>query len=508
MLPKKIQSLWMATTPATDYPELQSGIEVDVVVVGGGLAGLNTAYFLMREGLKVAVVEASYIGTGTSGNTTAKITSLHNLKYNYLKKYFGLAKAKIYGESNEWAISKLEEIIKTEEIDCDFGRLSSYVYTFTESGLQGIKEEIKACQEIGLPASFIEKPETPFPSKGAICFKNQAYFHPRKYILALAERIQKRGGYIFERSRASSIKQAGDKQVVVTDKAEIRGKHVVVATNFPFFDKGFFFARTYQSRSYVFSSVGTKNNIKGMFINTDLEDKKLSFRPHKIRNKESMIIGGEGHVVGEDGEENHYADLEKLANEKLGPQDVEFIWSAQDSMSMDRMPFIGKMPMAKNIYVVTGFGKWGITHSVICAKIITDLILGKENSWVKLYDPSRFNLSASWPEIKNSILRTFKNYMRKFEKKKEFNAKDLSIGEGMVADIKNQKTAVYKTEEGQIQMHSAVCTHMGCIVNWNSEEKTWDCPCHGSRFTPEGEIINGPATRSLPEIKTSRQASV
>lgn len=499
MISRETRSLWTATTPETHYPELSPGLEIDVAIIGGGIAGLNAAYFLVQEGRKVAIIESTRIATGTSGNTTAKITSQHGLKYTFLKKHFGLPKAKIYADSNQWAIREIERIITAEKIDCDFVYLPAYVFALTEEGLVEIQKEKTICQKIGLPVTFAEKIDSvPFPIKGALKFENQAYFHPRKYLLAIAERIISKGGRIFESTRALDI-ESGDPMVVITDRGKIKAKRVIVATNYPFFDKGLFFLRTSQARSYGMASVSENSLPKGMFINEDKKEKTLSFRPHVSGEKKWLIVGGESHAVGEKENIDHFSNLEKTAMEKFSLLNISYAWTAQDSMPIDRVPFIGHMPFSKNIYVTTGFGKWGMTTSFVSAKILADLIAGRKNAWTNLYNPWRFNLTASLAEIINLFTRVLRSYLRYFKKEDKFFLSDLEINEGKVISSGNGKLAVYKDESGTIQAHSAVCTHLGCIVGWNSAEKTWDCPCHGSRFRKDGTVLHGPAIKPLPE---------
>ncbi|MDD3497911.1 MAG: FAD-dependent oxidoreductase [Candidatus Moranbacteria bacterium] len=497
MLPKTIRSLWTATTPETDYPELSSEIEADVAIVGGGMAGLSAAYFLAKENFKVAVIESSRIATGTSGNTTAKVTSQHNLKYAFLKKHFGSRKARIYADSNQWAIAETERIIREEKIDCDFTRSPAYVYALTDEGFEDIKRENRICQELGLPSSVVEEVESiPFPIRGAIKFENQAYFHPRKYLLALADKITDKGGKIFENTEAVSIR-SGKNPAVITAKGNIRADHIIVATNYPFFDRGLFSLRTSQSRSYGLAANPGNSCPEGMFINN--EGEVFSFRHHKSGEKNWIIVGGENHIAGEEEGKDHFSSLEKSAGQKLMVGNVEYIWSAQDSISIDGVPFIGKMPNAENVYVTTGYGKWGMTTSLVSAKILADSIMGKNSEWMNLYSPLRFNFTASFSELFDLIRRVSRSYFRYIRKdKSELSEPDLD--EGRIIASKGKKIAVYKDKSGNIHSYSAVCTHLGCIVSWNSSEKTWDCPCHGSRFDKDGKVIHGPARRSLPEM--------
>jgi glycine/D-amino acid oxidase-like deaminating enzyme len=362
---------------------------VDVVIIGGGMAGLNSAYFLKRQGFKVAVIEANKIASGTSGNTTAKITSLHELKYNYLKKTFGKANAQIYADSNEWAIRELEEIVREEGIDCDFVRASAFTYTRNEKEIEKIKEEVTVAKELGLPASFVsEIPSVPFKITGAIKFDNQAYFHPRKYLLKIAELINGGGSYIFENTRALSFEEKADNCEVATDKFNLSAKFVIMATNFPFYDPHLIFSKVPKTISYALASKINNPYPKGEFIGT--KNKDLSFRPHQDQKNKWLIIGGkhENTDMNKDIEEN-FEELEKLALENFKIKSIDFKWGAQDTMSLDKIPYIGQMPNAKRIFVTTGFSAWGMTTSIFSAKILTDLIIGKNNNWKDLYDPSR-----------------------------------------------------------------------------------------------------------------------
>ncbi|KKR20823.1 MAG: putative oxidoreductase [Parcubacteria group bacterium GW2011_GWE2_39_37] len=497
MLPKNIKSIWIGTTPSADYPKLEPGLLVDVVVVGGGIAGLNAAYFLMQENLKVAVIEMYDIAMATSGNTTAKVTSQHDIKYEFLIKNYGFEKAKLYAESNEWAIRELENITKKENINCNLQRLPSYVYATTKEGRTELENELAACRQIGLPASIEDRVDgIPFAITGALKFENQACFHPRKYLLALAEKIVKKNNHIFENTQVLDIKEA-DVSTVITDQGEIRAKKVIIATNYPIYDKGFFAFRMSQIRSYALAAKLKTPVADINYINFDTD--RLSHRPYQDKEEKWAIIGAEDHVVGEEENINHFKRLEELARKKFDIEKIDYVWAAQDSTSIDRVPFIGRMPNTDNVYVITGFGEWGMTTSLVSAKLITDLVMGRKNNWSQLYDPTKVKPMASFKQFREMLTRGLKNYLQYFKKDKTVFA-DLEKGTGRTMTLKGQKAAVYKDENGRVHSYSAVCTHLGCIVNWNPNEKSWDCPCHGSRFTKEGGIINGPAVKPLPKI--------
>ena len=484
----KIESLWIATTPSTDFPVLKTNIETDVIIVGGGIAGINAAYFLKNKGFKVIVIEATYVVTGTSGNTTAKVTSQHELKYYYLKNHFGKEKAQIYADSNQWAITELGKIITKEKIDCDFHNLPSYNYARTEKDLEDVKKETKTAKELHLPASFVNSVDSlPFNILGAIRFDNQAYFHPRKFLLSLANKINRDGSYIFEKTQALNIKEKNNHCEVITDKGNIKAKYAVVATNLPFYDKNGLFSNLYQMRSYV---LGIKINNKmpeGTFIGPQIED--LSFRPHKSGKNEWLLIGGADHPAKEKVDAYaKYQELEQMASKLFDIKNIEFWWAAQDTIPQDKIPYIGFMPDSKRILVTTGFGEWGMTTSFVAAKVLTDLISGTKNDWTDLYDPARLT-SSSKPSNRKPITET--------QEGGEFM--DLKTNEGKVISQKGEPIAVYKDNSGKTHTVSAVCTHMGCTVGWNNKDKTWDCPCHGSRYDKNGKVIHGPAVKDLPK---------
>ena len=496
MLPKEIKSLWIDTSQETNYPELKAEKKADVAVVGGGLAGICIGYFLSLEGLKVTVLEASKIGSKTSGNTTAKITSLHDLKYNFLIKYFGKEKAQMYANSHQWAIREYERIIAEEKIDCDFLKVPAFCYAVTDKGAENIKKEVRSAISLGLPAKFKKKePTIPFNHKGAIVFDNQAYFHPKKFINALAERITKNKGRIYENSKVIKF-IAGDKIKLITKNGSVSAKKVVIATNYPVYDKDRIFLKMNQIRSYALAAKSSKRFSPGMYISID--GSRLSFRPHKSKNSKWLIISGQDHITGENGKD-YYLNLEQEAKENFQANKFEYKWVAQDSFPIDRVPFISRMK-TPGFFVATGFGEWGMTSSIVSAKILTDLINGNSNEWEELYSLSRTN-PPSLQKLGKLGKNVIKGYSDRIIKIGKFSPSKLIAGKGKIFSHQGKKIAVYKDENGKIYALSAVCTHMGCVVRWNSNEKSWDCPCHGSRFDIMGRVLDNPAISNLKRIK-------
>jgi glycine/D-amino acid oxidase-like deaminating enzyme/nitrite reductase/ring-hydroxylating ferredoxin subunit len=494
----KATSLWVDTTSETAYSKLSGKRKVDVAVVGGGFAGIATAYYLTQLGKKVAVIEAFRIVSATSGYTTAKVTSLHGLIYDFLLKNYGEEKARIYAESNQWAIAEIAKISKKEHIPCDFSSDDAFTFTSDKEKIADIQKEVEAAQRLGLPATYEENINRfPFAIQSAVKFSNQALFHPRKFLLGLAKKIVKNGGTIFENTRAKDIKE-GKECEVITESGSVIAKDVVIATNYPFVDKGFFSARMNQMRSYAFGVTIQGTIPKGMYYGVSKNE--LSIRPYNIDSKEGLVIGGEDHVVGDGSDgRKHFLALQQQIGNLLSPKSFDYHWAAQDSSPLDRVPFIGRQnTLAKHIYVITGFDEWGMTKGMLSAKIISDLITGKENEWSSLYDPTRIHLKGVGEKFIQIGKQALKGYGKRVQPL-DHTVRGLVKEDGRVIDKKGKKIAVYKDVNGLLHAVSAVCTHLGCIVDFNKGEQTWDCPCHGSRFSKFGKVINGPAVKDLPK---------
>jgi glycine/D-amino acid oxidase-like deaminating enzyme/nitrite reductase/ring-hydroxylating ferredoxin subunit len=509
-LPGKPVSLWIATTPDTNYPALPQHLSVDVAVLGGGIAGIATAYLLKQRGATVALVEAGRIIKSVTGNTTAKVTSLHGLIYAQLINDFGPEKARLYGEAQESAIEQIAALIEQLRIDCDFRRTSAYTFTTNEQEIEQITKEVDAATRLGLPASYTEYTPLPFPIKAAVKFENQAQFHPRKYLLALAtmipgdgsyvfEQIPGDGSYVFEQTRAMDIDE-GNPCTVRTSRGELRARAVVLATHFPFQDPNIYFASMYPTRSYALACRLGGPVPEGMYLSTT---------HHSIRNtpyddEPLMILGGEGHKTGQGGDtREHYRRLEQWARASLDVQAVEFRWSTQDYNTVDKVPYIGKLSSgSKHLYVATGFGGWGMTNSHVAAMLLTDIITGRDNPWRDLFDPSRLKLITSARNFVKENLNVAKEFMADRLRVPELHdLNELPRGHGKVVKWQGQSVAIYKDDQDGIHACDPVCTHMGCIVHWNSAERSWDCPCHGSRFSYDGTVIQGPANKNLVPVR-------
>lgn len=496
----KHTSVWLDTTPETHYSPLKQDVHVDVVIIGGGIAGISTAYMLKHTGKTVAVLEADRIVQGVSGQTTAHITSGQNIFYDSLTKQIGEEKAKLYAEANQTAIQKVAEIVNENKIACDFRTTSQYIFAEKETDIETLRKEFDAAKKLGLPVTFEEVAPLPFKTFGAIQYHDQAQFHPRKYLLALAEKINGNESYIFENTRAFDVKD-DDVCVVKTEHGDIHANDVVIAMHFPFLDRGGFFARMKVDRSYVLGMYVEDEFEHQMFENTD--DPYYYIRTQPTERGILVLVGGQDHTTGQkENTDECYKKLEEYARSHFKVKSIEYFWSSQDNYPFDHVPFIGKfMPTSKHVYVATGFNAYGMTHGTITGMLLTDMILGKQNAWEKVYTPQRFNVTTEGPTmLKTGIHEGIQFIKGKFSAASQEEINTLSPGRGKVVDIDGEKVAVYKDETGKLYELSATCQHMGCTVTFNTAEKSWDCPCHGSRFGIDGTVLHGPTVKPLPKV--------
>lgn len=488
---------WIASSSKTDYPALNEDVKVDVAIIGGGITGITSAFLLKRKGLKVAIVEGNRIAQGTTGHTTAKITSQHGLIYDKIKRKMGEEKARQYAEANESAIHSIEDLVKKENINCDFCWRPAYVYTQSNKYIEKIQNETKVASSLGIKASYLDNIPLPFDIKAAVRFDGQAQFHPLKYILSLAKKIHGDGNYIFENTKVVDIEDKENCTVITSEGNKITASKVIVASHFPCYDGlGMYFLRMYVEKSYVLGIKIKDSFPKGMFINA--EDPARSLRSQSFDGDEIILLGGEHHKTGSEQATNiHYENLSKFAKETFQLENILFRWSTQDCMTIDGLPYVGHLTSkSSNVFVATGFAKWGMTNSTAAAIILTDLITKGENPWTAVYDPSRFDITASARNLVSQNL----DVVSKFIGGKITSAhSDVEIkkGEAKVINVNGEKIGAYRDEQDKLHMVDITCTHLGCELVWNEGEKTWDCPCHGSRFSYDGENIEGPAFNPL-----------
>jgi glycine/D-amino acid oxidase-like deaminating enzyme/nitrite reductase/ring-hydroxylating ferredoxin subunit len=474
-------SLWLGTAPTTDYAALSGDVEVDVAIVGGGIAGLTAALALRRRGLTVAVVEAGRIGNGVTGSTTGKVTSLHRLVYTELAASHGPDIARAYGQANQQAIDHMARTVAAEGIDCDFRKVANYTYTEEPEALGRLRDEAHLAAELGLPATFTTDVPLPFETRGAVRFDDQAQIHAVKYLQGLARAVPGDGSFVFEESSVSHISDGSPAQAQ-TDGGIIRARDIIVATNLPIGDDGRFAERCFPHRSYIVACPAESLGADATFISAD---EPLRSVLTTVQDGTSYIlVGGEGHPLpSSGGSAERFDRLAAFARDRLGAGEPAYRWSTQDAMPTDGLPFAGPInPASHHVFVITGLRKWGLTNGTAAALIVADLVSGHTNPSAGLFDtnrtvPLKSPRSPEAPPKKPPVLKP---------------------GQGSVIDIDGESLAVYADAEGTPHSLSATCTHMGCTVQFNSKDSTWDCPCHGSRFSLQGSVIQGPAERDLP----------
>jgi glycine/D-amino acid oxidase-like deaminating enzyme len=431
-----MKSIWNNTTTHTKLPSLDRSIKTDVLIIGGGMAGILCAYHLKQAGADCVLVEAGRIGAGITKNTTAKITSQHGLIYDKLIKNAGLEKARMYLQANQSAIAQFKRL--SEKIPCTLEEKDAFVFSL--SGSQAIEREVRAVNRLGFKAQFTENIPLPFKTAGAVRFEKQAQLNPLQFLYGIASGLKN----VYENTTVRELAN----NTAITDNAKIKAEKIIIAAHFPFLNKhGSYFLKMYQRRSYVIAVEGAEN-VDGMYIQ-DVQD-GISLRNYN----DLLLIGGGGHRTGENG--GNWQELRRFAS-KFYPKAVEkYAWAAQDCMTLDSIPYIGRYSgSTRNLYVCTGFNKWGMTGSMVGAMILTDKITGRKNPYAEVFSPQR------------SILKP-------------------QLAVNGVTAVKNLLTPSVRR-----------CPHMGCALKWNRMERTWDCPCHGSRFEKNGKLIDNPATGDL-----------
>ena len=493
-----MNSLWIETTKnQLHLKSLTQNLETEVCIIGAGLFGLTTAYYLTKQGKKVVVIEKDDIGEKVSGNTTGKITSQHGLFYSHLIDDYGIDYAQKYLEVNEKAIQNIKEIIDTEQIGCDFEEQSAYVFTTNQDEVIEIEKEVDAVNKLGKKAKLITNVDKPFKMTAGIEFDNQAQFHPRKYMIGLANVILK-DNQIYNYTTATDVQKYGEKFLITTDRGNVLADSVVLATHYPIVNfPGFYFIKMYQSTSYIIAIETNSKIPEGMYITA--KEPVYSFRSAKYNNKNIVLIGGSEHKTGEAIADNsHYTELEKKAKELYPDCKVLFRWNTRDCISLDKIPYIGEFSnLYKNMYVGTGFKKWGMTFSNIAGKIVSDKILGKQNEYEDLFTPTRLKPIKNRWEVKNMLKETVDSIALNKFKIDPSSISEIENDNASIMKIDGENIGIYKDKNGKLYAVSPVCTHLGCLLTWNNIDKTWDCPCHGSRFDYTGKNIYEPAIKDL-----------
>jgi glycine/D-amino acid oxidase-like deaminating enzyme/nitrite reductase/ring-hydroxylating ferredoxin subunit len=505
-LPVGYESYWMLSAGAAPHPPLPPGsvTEVDAAVVGGGVAGLSVAWELARAGRSVAVLESDRIAAGVTGHTTGKVSALHGLVYSYLRDRRGLADARLYASSQQQAIDHLAAVTGELGIDCELERVPAYTFVESEYHAHEIRAEAEAAREAGLPASLVTETGLPFPVCAAVRVEDQAQFHPRKYLLALAEDLLRRGGRIHERTRVMGLDEGEPCRVVTENGAEVVARDVVVATHYPVFDRALMFSRLEPRRELVVSALlPGGQDPHGAYLTPERGTRSVRTAPYPFgRGQRLLIVTGEKFTPGTAGQGSVSAGYERLAAwtyERFPDARLVHRWATQDNDTTDRVPYIGAFhPASQHTWVAAGFGGWGMSGGVLSGQLLAAYITGEPlPPWAKLYEPRRLS-----PREAPAMLRFQSTVAGRFvgdrlRSSYADSVDEIAPGTGAIVRVRGRRCAVHRTPEGEVRALSPRCTHLGCHVRFNDAEGAWECPCHGSRFDTEGRVIQGPATRPL-----------
>lgn len=500
----------MGTTDMPEPPRVTQSLRTSVCVIGAGIAGMTTAYLLARAGRAVVVIDDGQIGGGETGRTTAHLTAALDDRYYQIQKLHGQEGARLAAESHTAAVARIESIASQEDIDCDFERVDGYLF-LGDSHKNELDRELAAAHRAGLAdVEMVDRAPLDFWNTGpALRFPRQAQFHPLKYLNGLTRAILRDGGQIFCFTHAEKIEDGEPCRVTTSEGHVITADHVVVATNTPVNDWVILHTKQSAYRTFVIGARIPRGSVPhGLYWDTQdpyhyIRVQEVDSRLDPARTEEILIVGGEDHKTGqEDDADERFKSLEDWTRKRFPMvESVDFKWSGQIIEPVDYMAFIGKNPGTdEHIYIATGDSGNGMTHGTIAGILLTDLVLGRPNPWQMLYDPSRKKLRAT-PEFVKQNLNVAAQYGDWATKGEVASLDDIAPGTGTVLRRGTKKIAVYRDDQGNIHQRSAVCTHLYCIVDWNTAERTWDCPCHGSRFDAYGNVVNGPAITSLAEVE-------
>lgn len=493
-------SYWMTSESGTTLPGLTADLEVDVVIVGGGIVGLSTAYEVLQTGCSVAVLEAGRLVSGVTGHTTAKVTALHGTKYSRIASSFGPEAAQLYAQSQQDAIERLARLVADLGIECELERVPAYTYARDESARDTVVREAEAAAAAGLAAQLTDGAEVPEQAFAAVVVPDQLQFHPRRYLLHLARAVVAAEGLVFENSRVVGV-DAGDPCVVRTaDGHRVRAGHVVIATNYPVLDRAMLFPRLEARRELVVAGpIPGEADPGGMFYGTGATTRSVRTAPLS-GGRRLAVVTGESFLPGEGGDlVARWGHLEAWAREHFPLEHVSHRWAAQDAGSADGVPFVGPVHGGKDrVHVATGFGGWGMTNGVMSGRLLAAQISGEELPWQHLYDPRRFDPRREAKAMLTAtgiVARRFAG--ARLKGGDGVSIADIAPGGGAVVRSGVGLCAVHRDEAGTVHGVSARCTHLGCIVRFSEQEKEWQCPCHGSRFGLDGGVLQGPATAAL-----------
>lgn len=503
-------SVWKASAPRLTFPALIADAQTDVCIVGGGITGITTAYLLLRAGKSVVVLDDGPLGWGETGHSTGHLCTLVDDRYAYLADTHGEAKARLVAESHAAAVDLIESIVEAERIDCDFTRLDGYLFVPADQDPTPLRDELHAARRAGLELEWLEyAPLSRYTTGPCLRCPRQAQFHVLRYLTGLARVVTELGGVIHTGTHVDAVSGGHPATVTTATGARVTAKAVVIATNVPMTERVAMHTKQEAYRTYVIAGeIDTDELAPGLYWDTldPYHYIRLQPAPAAGPGRCLVLIGGEDHRTGQDSDERvHFQRLEAWARERLPSLgEIEYRWAGQIVEPLDGLAFIGRRPGDDNIYVATGDSGNGLTHGTIAAMMFRDFFTGHDNPWRELYDPARKITRDIKEYLRNAadMLGHYRDYMTAGDVRSE---DQIAPGSGAVLREGLTKIAVYRDEHGSLHKLSAVCPHLGCIVHWNTADRSWDCPCHGSRFEPTGKLLNGPANRDLETLEENVQ---
>ena len=491
-----LRSPWLADGEREAHPALAADLDVDVAVIGGGIVGVAAAHHLAEAGLSTALLEGRTVGSGVTGNSTAKLSALQGTIYSQILSDHGEETARAYARLNRAGIDGAFALAERHSVDARLERRPAYTYSEHRAERGAIEDEAEAAIAAGLFATVTEETDLPFAVAGAVRLDEQAQFDPAAWCRGVADALAAAGVQVFENTRATGVRgRERGLRIATAPGAEVRAEQVVVATHMPFLDRGLFFARTGPKRSYAVAGSAGKAVPRGMYLSAGSPTRSIrSFAD--ADGAEHVIVGGEGHKTGFSEPGVHYSALEEDLAARFGAGPADYRWAAHDLVPVDGIPFIGRLtPRNERILTATGFNKWGLAAGIAAGEALAARIAGREDAYAGAFDPARLNLRTALPELVKE--RGSDAFRFVADRLRRGRSADPGPGEGKVVGAGLEQHALYRDDDGELHRLSARCTHVGCIVAWNPEERTWDCPCHGSRFDATGEVLQGPAVHGL-----------
>ena len=504
-LPSSTRSLWIASTRYPRFPRLRGDLEVDVAIIGAGITGLTAATLLKAAGKTVAVLEAQRVAEGVTGYTTAHLTEVVDASLRTLISHFGEDGARDALAASRASLDRIAAFVQERGIECGFHRLPGFYFAETEDGLEDVQKEYEAAERLGMRAVLTEDVPLPFPVAAAVRFEDQARFHVRQYLLPLLLAIPGGGSHVFEDTRALDVEDGSPCQV----KAEggvVTAREVLLATHVPL-NKLFLQTKLAHFRSYVLACRIDGPVPDGLFWDT--ADPYHYLRGQEVEDETLLVVGGEDHKTGqEEDTEARFRALLEYAAARFPVRAVRYRWSAQVVEPVDGLPFLGRNSLSAHVYVGTGYSGTGMTFGTLAAMVTSDLILGRDNRWARLFDATRVKPLAAARQFVSENVDFPAHFLADRLKKAEADSlRELAVGQGKLVEVEGKKVAAYRDEDGTLHALDPVCTHMRCLVEFNDTEKSWDCPCHGSRFDTDGKVLNGPAVKDLGIIEQGGAAS-